>query len=338
VGNEEDNSGRDLYAVLGLEPDATMDEIRRAFRLLAVKNHPDKNPGDVKAALRFKRINAAFQVLNDPERRNQYDELTAPIEDLALVPRVVTAPPPPPPPPEEPVVHRRRRRVVRKSKAGAWALALIPAGFLVAVFLFVPDGYRVRFGALVPAAAGSADSLVGEVPTAAQPSLATHSLPMKPVSASPAHVSTRPLPPVAASDVPTRTVTGDKWSFVLPADWRDPSDPKEHLWSAPGMVGSVRPYVKLEISTFTGEAAKYFEDLDREAPEGVVVEAESWESQTTPDGLRREGRIEGQNVRFIAYVVASKGHGYELTCSGPLDVFEAVRGGCERILRTLRIR
>lgn len=66
---------RDYYEVLEVKPGASQEEIVRAFRRLARKHHPDLNPGDPTAEERFKEINEAFQVLNDPERRAQYDRL-----------------------------------------------------------------------------------------------------------------------------------------------------------------------------------------------------------------------------------------------------------------------
>lgn len=76
-----DKGSRDLYAVLGVSPTATEDEIKRAFRRLAAEHHPDRNPDDKRAATRFKRINAAYQVLSDPAERAAYDRLTQPIDE-----------------------------------------------------------------------------------------------------------------------------------------------------------------------------------------------------------------------------------------------------------------
>jgi molecular chaperone DnaJ len=64
---------RDHYDVLGVSRGASADEIKAAFRRLAQQHHPDKNPGDPRAALRFKEINASYQVLSDPQRRAMYD-------------------------------------------------------------------------------------------------------------------------------------------------------------------------------------------------------------------------------------------------------------------------
>jgi molecular chaperone DnaJ len=64
---------RDYYEVLGVERSATDDELKKAYRKLALKYHPDKNPGDRVAEERFKEIGEAYQVLCDPERRTAYD-------------------------------------------------------------------------------------------------------------------------------------------------------------------------------------------------------------------------------------------------------------------------
>jgi curved DNA-binding protein len=68
---------KDYYKVLGLTKSASQDEIKKAFRKLAVKYHPDKNPNDKKAEDRFKEINEANEVLGDPAKRKKYDELGA---------------------------------------------------------------------------------------------------------------------------------------------------------------------------------------------------------------------------------------------------------------------
>jgi molecular chaperone DnaJ len=65
----------DYYEILGIRRDATPDEIKKAFRGLALKNHPDRNPDDPDAELRFREIAAAYQVLSDPEQRYRYDRL-----------------------------------------------------------------------------------------------------------------------------------------------------------------------------------------------------------------------------------------------------------------------
>src|SRR5262249_52967847 len=65
---------RDLYEILGVARDADTESIRKAYRKLARKNHPDLNPGDKAAEERFKEISRAWEVLESPERRRNYDE------------------------------------------------------------------------------------------------------------------------------------------------------------------------------------------------------------------------------------------------------------------------
>src|SRR5215211_6978349 len=64
----------DLYKVLEVSKEASQDEIRRSYRRLARKFHPDANPGDRKAEERFKEIQHAYEVLSKPEKRREYDE------------------------------------------------------------------------------------------------------------------------------------------------------------------------------------------------------------------------------------------------------------------------
>lgn len=64
----------DFYQVLGISRDASSDEIKKAYRKLAVKYHPDKNPGDAKAEATFKQVSEAYEVLGDDQKRRMYDQ------------------------------------------------------------------------------------------------------------------------------------------------------------------------------------------------------------------------------------------------------------------------
>src|ERR1051325_10645066 len=66
---------KDYYSVLGVSASATQDEIKKQYRKLAAKHHPDKNQNDPKAAERFKEISEAYQVIGDPAKRKQYDQM-----------------------------------------------------------------------------------------------------------------------------------------------------------------------------------------------------------------------------------------------------------------------
>ena len=66
---------KDYYHVLGVERSASADDVRKAYRKLAMQYHPDRNPGDKQAEERFKEINEAYQVLSDPQKRARYDQL-----------------------------------------------------------------------------------------------------------------------------------------------------------------------------------------------------------------------------------------------------------------------
>lgn len=68
---------KDYYKSLGIERKANDEDIKKAYRKLAMKYHPDRNPDDPKAEEKFKEINEAYQVLSDPEKRSRYDQLGA---------------------------------------------------------------------------------------------------------------------------------------------------------------------------------------------------------------------------------------------------------------------
>src|SRR4051794_29639676 len=66
---------KDYYAVLGVPEGAAAKEIKKAYKDLARKLHPDQNPGDASAEERFKEVSAAYDVLGDDEKRKAYDEV-----------------------------------------------------------------------------------------------------------------------------------------------------------------------------------------------------------------------------------------------------------------------
>ena len=71
--NKSGKKGRDFYALLGVDKTANQGQIKHAYRKLAMKYHPDKNPGNEEAADKFKELSTAYAVLSDPNKRRQYD-------------------------------------------------------------------------------------------------------------------------------------------------------------------------------------------------------------------------------------------------------------------------
>ena len=67
----------DYYKILGVERTATADEIKRAYKKVAIKYHPDRNPGDKEAEEKFKQAAQAYDVLRDPDKRARYDQFGA---------------------------------------------------------------------------------------------------------------------------------------------------------------------------------------------------------------------------------------------------------------------
>ena len=67
-------SKRDYYEILGLNRDASGDEIKKAFKKLAMKFHPDRNPDNPKAEESFKEVKEAYEILSDPQKKSAYDQ------------------------------------------------------------------------------------------------------------------------------------------------------------------------------------------------------------------------------------------------------------------------
>ena len=65
---------RDYYEILGVQKNSSEDEIKQAYRKLALKYHPDKNKGNAEAEEKFKEATEAYEILRDPKKRAQYDK------------------------------------------------------------------------------------------------------------------------------------------------------------------------------------------------------------------------------------------------------------------------
>ena len=136
---------RDPYQELGVPRGAGEDEIRKAFRNLAKKHHPDANPGDKAAEERFKRVSAAFDILGDPDKRKKFDagEIDAD-EFIELIARLAenffdvyfTA-----------IANAESARLHRVSHPGENVLALAPAPRAPAVGLAVGARLPLDLGA-----------------------------------------------------------------------------------------------------------------------------------------------------------------------------------------------
>lgn len=78
--SQRDWIDKDFYKVLGVAKDASKDDIKRAYRKLAQKNHPDANKGDKNAEQRFKEISEAHSILSNEEKRKEYDQMRRLVE------------------------------------------------------------------------------------------------------------------------------------------------------------------------------------------------------------------------------------------------------------------
>ena len=78
---------RDYYEVLGVSKTASQDEIKKAFRKLALKYHPDRNKGNEEAMNKFKEANEAYSVLSDEQKRQQYGNQSVSRRNLRPLPR-----------------------------------------------------------------------------------------------------------------------------------------------------------------------------------------------------------------------------------------------------------
>lgn len=128
----------DLYAELGVDRDATREEIGAAFRARARDLHPDVRPGDLQAAERFKRVSMAYGVLRDPVRRARYDsgQLTVPVRPPAPAAHAVSSFVSPPAPVPTPAPAGRLHLTPRAARWAVWGgIAFVVLGVVAAVWV-----------------------------------------------------------------------------------------------------------------------------------------------------------------------------------------------------------
>ena len=147
-------AGKDLYAVLGLQPSASLEEIKSEYRWLAKKFHPDMNKNDDRAARRFQEINEAYEVLSNPDSRANYDRARLETNNLGQKPPYPNRgtsrdhePGPKPTPPTNPQRHAYGKEQSPQHKAGEESsrrlglfIALPVLGVVLVSSLFVAIG------------------------------------------------------------------------------------------------------------------------------------------------------------------------------------------------------
>ena len=143
------------YEILGVKQTAHLEEIKRAFRRRALRVHPDRNPGDYRAAAKFNRVNEAYEVLSDPDRRRAYDIA---LENSEAAERERS---------ERAAADARRRRLVRAAAAiGIPSAIWAPVGAGVsqgttADWVFAAVWIALVVGALIGVAATVAEGGAG---------------------------------------------------------------------------------------------------------------------------------------------------------------------------------